>query len=459
MTESLQTLFDVGCARLVRTWAQDGVPLADAQTKLYDIWERHCEWDEPCREEHLAAVHDFCVEIYRKRGNGRFADEDEPGPPSAIQIDDEAWNEIDLPRRDWVALGYALRGAVTIVAGPPSAMKSSLMLTWAIAVGLFRRHGRFIPADQGDVIVYNVEDDRIEQRRRLSAVLRQFDAAPADICGKVIRVGPSSIGTLFTYDQTAGRISPTQAMNELRLLIAERRPALLIADPLAELHTAEENSNCALRSIVAEFRALAVEFEIAVILVHHTRKGIVIPGDPDAARGASSIIGAGRIVKTLIGMSEDDAKALALPGDRKTRSQYVRLDDAKQNYAAIGEAEWYEKVPYLLANGEMVPAAVPWNPPNAFGKLASGTIDLILNKIDAGPYDGGRYSPSPNAKGRAAWPVVQQFADVTDDEARLVIATWIKNGVLVKGDHKDPEDRHDHVSLFIGKRPGDTWEM
>ena len=28
--------------------------------------------------------------------------------------------------------GYALRGAVTIVAGPPSALKSSLMLAWAV---------------------------------------------------------------------------------------------------------------------------------------------------------------------------------------------------------------------------------------------------------------------------------------------------------------------------------------
>jgi hypothetical protein len=30
-----------------------------------------------------------------------------------------------------------------------------------------------------------------------------------------------------------------------------------------------------------------------------------------------------------------------------------------------------------------------------------------------------------------------------------VINIWIKNGVLVKRDHKDPKDSHDHPSLFV----------
>jgi len=39
---------------------------------------------------------------------------------SAIWVDDKGWTEADLPSRPWVARGYALRGAVTVVAGPPS---------------------------------------------------------------------------------------------------------------------------------------------------------------------------------------------------------------------------------------------------------------------------------------------------------------------------------------------------
>src|SRR5271168_1670491 len=109
----------------------------------------------------------------------------EAASASAIWVEDEGWAEVDLPRRPWVARGYALRDAVTVVAGPPSAMKSSLMLAWAAAVALGRPHGDFQPTETGTVVVYNVEDDRIEQRRRLSAVLRQFDAIPVDIAGRI----------------------------------------------------------------------------------------------------------------------------------------------------------------------------------------------------------------------------------------------------------------------------------
>jgi hypothetical protein len=64
-------------------------------------------------------------------------------------------------------------------------------------------------------------------------------------------------------------------------------------------------------------------------------------------------------VLTLVTMSEEDAVALGLAKDRKTRSTYVRLDDAKQNYAAIGEANWYEKTVYARHRSRRV-ALWPW---------------------------------------------------------------------------------------------------
>jgi RecA-family ATPase len=109
-------------------------------------------------------------------------------------------------------------------------------------------------------------------RRRLSAALRQFEAMPADIASKLICIGPREAGTLFVCDEN-GEVVPTSLMTRLREIIAERRPALFIADPFGELHAVEENSNTALRVVIAQFRALAIEFDMAVVLVHHTRKG------------------------------------------------------------------------------------------------------------------------------------------------------------------------------------------
>jgi AAA domain/Toprim domain len=377
---------------------------------------------------------------------------------SALWVDGDAWSEADLPRRPWIAPGYALRGAVTVMAGPPSAMKSSMTLAWAVSIALHKPHGDFRPTAPGKCIVYNVEDDKAEQRRRLSAALRQFvGVAPCDISGKVIRVGPTGVGTLFTRNKDTGVIVNAPAMDELRQLIDDHHPDVLVVDPLAELHTAEENDNTALRAVIAAFRSLAAEFNIAVILLHHTRKGAVTADDPDTARGASAIIGGARIVLTLVTMSEEDAKELSIPTSRQNRSRYVRLDDAKQNYAAIDDAQWYEKALYHLDNGEVVVAALPWTPPDIWRALTGTIANRILDDIEAGLKNGQRYSNDGNAQDRAVWKVVQKHApDLTEEQAREVIKTWVKNKVLVREPYHDPIERKDRQGLFVknAKRAG-----
>src|SRR6185312_8795135 len=81
------------------------------------------------------------IKSRHRRGDAGAAD---------LWVDDAAWSEAELPRREWVVPGYALRGAVTVVVGPPSAMKSSLMLAWACALALGRDHGRFRPLGLGE---------------------------------------------------------------------------------------------------------------------------------------------------------------------------------------------------------------------------------------------------------------------------------------------------------------------
>jgi hypothetical protein len=330
------------------------------------------------------------------------------------------------------------------------------MLSWACSTALGRPHGDFQPTAAGSVIVYNVEDDTIEQQRRLSAALRQFNATPADIKGKVIRVGPSKIGTLFVVDTKTGVISNTPAMDRLRGLIEARKPAMLIADPLAEPHTAEENDNRAMRAVIAELRALAVEFDIAVVVLHHTRKGTTEPGDLDAGRGASSPGGAVRVAHTLLTMSEEDADQLGIPTDRKTRSQYVRLDDAKQSYASIEDAQWYEKRLYTLGNGEVVPAAVPWKPPIL---ITLPLAQRIIADIDAG-IDGGkqRYSDASAADGRAAWKVIVRHVPACSEKhARKTIKNWVKDGFLIKGEYDDKVERKSRDGLYADKEKMAVW--
>lgn len=378
----------------------------------------------------------------------------EAAPP--LWTDSDDWIEADIPRRPWVAPGYALRGSVTLVCGPPSTLKSSMMLAWATAIALHRAWGAFHPTAAGKVVVYKVEDDMHEQQRRLSAVLRQFGARPRDIKEKVIRVGPHSIGTLLERGED-GKIRVTAAMAELVSLVAAVRPTALIVDPLAELHDAEENDNTALRMVIAVFRSLAVKCNIAVIILHHTRKGSAAsPGDPDIARGASAIIGAVRVAVTLTTMSEADAEAFGQPTDITAGSNYVRMDDAKSNYAPLRAAQWFEKVPYTLDNGEIVPAAVPWTPPEA--KVASDA-DLAALKaaIERGCLGGEPWSGKLSGEPRSVRALLEQHGFHGHTAQRGALGQLETKHGLETAKYRNPRNRAPTGGLRIGEKPAADW--
>jgi AAA domain/Domain of unknown function (DUF6371)/Toprim-like len=151
-----------------------------------------------------ADVHSDDPETWLK---DRLPPEEESEADTALWFDDDEWDEKDIPVRQWIAKGYALRGAVTVEAGPGGGGKSLLAIAHSISLALGRHYGRFEPVGPCKVMVYNVEDDREEQRRRLSATLRRFGAKPADIKGKIVRVGPNQVGTLLA------RVSQLAAQN------------------------------------------------------------------------------------------------------------------------------------------------------------------------------------------------------------------------------------------------------
>jgi hypothetical protein len=249
----------------------------------------------------------------------------------------------------------------------------------------------------------------------------------------------------------------TQAMESLDELLDVEKPATLIVDPLAELHNCEENDNNALRTIIAEFRKLAVAHNMAVIILHHTRKGSGnAAGDPEAARGASSIIGAVRIAMTLTGMSQDDAEALGLPTSPEARSHFVRLDDAKSNYAPLRTAQWFEKVAYLLDNGEEVAGAVPWAPPAAKKASLSDLLTLIT-AIERGAPDGQPWARKLDSNERSVRNLLVEHGFTTKESQEAALKQLEAEHGLSIGEYKKPDRRYAQ-GLRIGKKPAAAWK-
>ncbi len=320
-----------------------------------------------------------------------------------IWVDDSGWDESTIPTRNWVAPGYLLRGHVTAVVGPPGVSKSTLMIAYAVALALsIQLHG-LRPAAACRVMIYNAEDDQDEQRRRLSAILTSHGRRPEHVASNILRVGPSGAATLLTRDPDTGELLNTPAMTALVDAIERHRPDVLILDPLSEMHSEEENANVAMREVVAIFRKLAKAHDLALVLVHHTRKGPVTPGDMDSGRGASSISGAARIVLTVAGMTEDEAKAFGLPADH--RKHFFRVDGAKSNYAPLADAEWFERCQYQLENGDGVAIPKPWQPPSEVVSL--DTRMAIDRDVEAGS-TAGPWSPKLSGDARSVRQVFER---------------------------------------------------
>ncbi len=311
----------------------------------------------------------------------RAAGQAEPGQEPALWKDSDTWTERAIQVRPWIVPRYLMRGAVTLVAGPGGAGKSTLMNAWCCALALGQAYGGFEPASEFVVMNYNVEDDLEEQRRRLSASLRSFNAEPRHVAQRIIRCGPNGVGTLLERDLLQGTMANTAAFVALEAMIEAEKPDVVMLDPLVELHTADENDNTALRMVIAHMRSIARRHNIAVVIIHHMRKG-AIAGEADGIRGGGAIVGAVRAAYTVMPMTEAEAEELGLPDSQ--RASLFRVDSAKGNYAPPRAAAWHELQEYHLDNGETIAAAICWEPPAVRGGPAPEDMARIVTALEKG---------------------------------------------------------------------------
>ena len=196
--------------------------------------------------------------------------------------------------------------------------------------------------------------------------------------------------------------------------------------------------------------------------MHHERKaGGVEAGDGNRGRGASAFRDAARLLFTLTPMTETEREQFGLT--EPDRRALIRLDSAKVNIAPPSiEANWFRLVGVSLGNGtalypngDQVPTVEPWTPPDFWREMTPATINAMLDQIERGPSEGRRYSAANRAEGRAATLAVTKHCPALNEkQARQVIATWLRSGMIETRDYVDPIDRKPRGGLFVVKRPG-----
>jgi hypothetical protein len=165
--------------------------------------------------------------------------------------------------------------AVGIVGGEPKCCKSFLALDMAVSVASSvpcLRH--FAPMQTGRVLLYAAEDALHVVRQRLAGIAAAAGRALADLDIHVI-TAPSV--RLDVEDDRAALAQTIAALN----------PKLLVLDPFVRLHRIDENISGEVAPLLAYLRDLQRRFHVAVVLVHHARKGSAKMRAGQALRGSS----------------------------------------------------------------------------------------------------------------------------------------------------------------------------
>jgi hypothetical protein len=166
-----------------------------------------------------------------------------------------------VPRR-WLIEGLWGAAAVGFIGGPPKCCKSYLGLDMALSVATGTPClGTYTVVEPGPTLVYLAEDALSVVRERAEALARHRGLPLANVNLHVITVPrlrldqPADRGRLF---ETARRL----------------RPRMLLLDPLVRLHAVDENSATEVAQLLGGLRDLQRGLDLAIILVHHTRKAV-----------------------------------------------------------------------------------------------------------------------------------------------------------------------------------------
>jgi hypothetical protein len=365
-----------------------------------------------------------------------------------------------IPPRGWLLANQFCRKFVSSIVATGGTGKTALRLIQYLALATGRPLTGEHVFRRCRVLMLSFEDDIDELQRRLAAALIHHGIDRRELKGWFHIDAPKGIKLAEMHQ---GRRQLGRLAAVLRDVIAHRKPDIIGLDPLVKTHALEENDNGAMDFVCDVLTQLAIEHDIAVDAPHHTKKGILAPGDADTGRGASAIKDAARLVYTLTMMTETEAKMFGI--GEIDQHRYVRLDPAKVNIAPRAQgAKWFKLVSVKLdngtpdyPNGDEVQTVEVWSPPDTWANVSTVTLNVILTEIDRGLDNGQRYSNAPRAEARAVWKVVEKHCPgKPEGQCREIIQTWLRTGVLFIEDYKDPARREPAKGLRVNssKRPG-----
>lgn len=369
----------------------------------------------------------------------------------AVVFDVDFWDHEDLsaiPRVDYVYNRFYAKGYTSVTAAPPKVGKSLLGLIEAVDIATGK--GILTGEEQAPqrVYYYNAEDDIFTIRNRVGAILQHYNIDQSEIRGQLAVHSGVGDGGFYIISGQEGQIHEAQfAAMERKCLDA--RIDVMILDPLQDLSRSPE-TNEVMRLLGGRLRRMAAKCQLAIGLIHHTRKMQAgVKASIDDMRGGSALRGTARFNRLLVPMSEDDAARAGLTDHRS----HFQVGDIEGNLAPPSSdyARWYEKVSVTAANGESVGVIQSWQWPDAFSGLRPEDAAAVRNAISNCEPPAREHHQSPQWAGYVVADVLGLPCEEKGERMRIrsILNEWLKTGVLSVELWRDPKSRRD-VKVIMG---------
>jgi hypothetical protein len=240
--------------------------------------------------------------------------------PWAIDLAD--FLGLDFPPDTWLVDGLIEDIQLGMIAGEPGVQKSWLSLYLALCVALGEPFfGTYYIPERRTVVYIQEENSAKKLNRRISRLLKWMGKTREDIRGWF---------TLITNQSF--RIDKPDVMQRLcDDILTPKQPALVIFDPMVEMHHKKENDNDEMTPLMEALRQIRNHYECVVILVHHCNKATEMENFINRIRGASSITGAVDFGIGLVKRKEEEEKSTVfwwkIRDDKKPSPFVVELID------------------------------------------------------------------------------------------------------------------------------------
>jgi len=334
-------------------------------TALQSSELRFCE----ALEDQLArAKADAVIPIHRANDNGFSASPratsadgpqraELPSPPLA-RTDLALYDTEPIPEREWGVRDRFPRRNVALLSGEGAIGKSITLLQLAVAHVIGRDWLRSMP-EQGPVIVVNCEDESGELLRRLSPILKNFDASFADVAADLHIFSLADRDPVLARFDRGGRIMPTPLYAELLGKAQAVQPICIVIDNVADVFGGSEIDRAQVRQFVALMRQLAIAANGYVIMsAHPSLTGIASKSGLSGSTQWHNSVRARAYMHML--------------ADGETTGTRV-LEFMKSNYSALAE-----RIELQWSNGLYVPVRAPSAPEQAARNAAADALFLKL---------------------------------------------------------------------------------